>query len=276
MKNATSRVYSKMSGSTNEISKSQSTNLVKWKVAKIVIRQENSNNNCSISQVPFPWRKEYLNTKENQSSFYGPLILRKPLSSKSSFVESDPLKLQANAIEVHSKFNPVKNNVETRNQLIQEKPNSDYFQSSWISGKNTNTSDNTMEQEKVVKAEEEVNEYFSCLQWDDNYQSRGNTNKTNEDATKRGKSLDNRRGRESRNMERNKNKITKNNQNTESNPQLQTSIIEKNLVVSHSQSNMIGGWFIQPEKRTSKVEECKQSSSKTLQKVIFYSKQLSN
>lgn len=276
MKNATSRVYSKMSGSTNEISKSQSTNLVKWKVAKIVIRQENSNNNCSISQVPFPWRKEYLNTKENQSSFYGPLVLRKPLSSKSSFVESDPLKLQANAIEVHSKFNPVKNNVETRNQLIQEKPNSDYFQSSWISGKNTNTSDNTMEQEKVVKAEEEVNEYFSCLQWDDNYQSRGNTNKTNEDATKRGKSLDNRRGRESRNMERNKNKITKNNQNTESNPQLQTSIIEKNLVVSHSQSNMIGGWFIQPEKRTSKVEECKQSSSKTLQKVIFYSKQLPN
>lgn len=276
MKNATSRVYSKMSGSTNEISKSQSTNLVKWKVAKIVIRQENSNNNCSISQVPFPWRKEYLNTKENQSSFYGPLVLRKPLSSKSSFVESDPLKLQANAIEVHSKFNPVKNNVETRNQLIQEKPNSDYFQSSWISGKNTNTSDNTMEQEKVVKAEEEVNEYFSCLQWDDNYQSRGNTNKTNEDATKRGKSLDNRRGRESRNMERNKNKITKNNQNTESNPQLQTSIIEKNLVVSHSQSNMIGGWFIQPEKRTSKVEECKQSSSKTLQKVIFYLKQLPN
>lgn len=206
MKNATSRVYSKMAGSTADIPKSQSTNIVKCKVAKIVINADSSNTNqdsSSSNQVPFPCSKDYFNTKENNSSFYAPLVLRKPLSSKGSFVDSDQLKLQSNAIEVQSKFNPVKANVETRNQQIESNANADYFQGSWISGKNTNTSDNAVDQEKAVKAEGEANEYFSCFQSDTNYQSRKGTSKANDESNKRGKSVDNRRGRESRNMERN-------------------------------------------------------------------------
>ena len=188
MKNVTSRIYSKIPGTSAEFLKSQSSNLSKNRITKIVVNTELSGlnrNNSLNSQVPFPWSKEYLNLKENQS-LYGPLALRKPLSTKSSFVELDTSKLQINTIEIQSKFKQVRENVDTRNIFKDSHTNSDYFQGTWMSWKTTNTSENTAEPDKNFKAEGDINEYFSWLQCcNNNYQSRNNNQ--NEESLKRGK-----------------------------------------------------------------------------------------
>lgn len=109
------------------------------------------------SQVPFPNRKEYKAGKQEPYTTYGPLLTANPIMGKGSFIGPNCSKLPMKESDSMKMPNA---NIDTRNHLTSSLSNSNYYQCSGLSCRNTTVSDKNSEQEKVNRLEQEAQEYF--------------------------------------------------------------------------------------------------------------------
>eukprot|EP00344_Euplotes_crassus_P009521 CAMPEP_0197019500 /NCGR_PEP_ID=MMETSP1380-20130617/80737_1 /TAXON_ID=5936 /ORGANISM="Euplotes crassus, Strain CT5" /LENGTH=492 /DNA_ID=CAMNT_0042446935 /DNA_START=802 /DNA_END=2281 /DNA_ORIENTATION=+ len=143
-----------------------------------------------------PHAKKYQVFKKSERLNYGPLLSKNPASGKNSFIENNKMKLQV----TRDAQDPSRKKKETLNHIVsQESLNSNYFQRSGFSGQNTTASDKNSEQEKNQTKKEESNNYYSSINF---LGSNAGTNSQSTDVLKRGRSVEMRRGRASRNKER--------------------------------------------------------------------------
>jgi hypothetical protein len=188
LKYTTSRVMPKIYGPFDNSLKTKSNNLGRNKIMGIINLLETFDHTY-INEI---------HTKDNLAgcSSYGPLLNKKLNNHKGSFIEMNNDKLQMGGNEVtldHNEIN-IKDKI--------EKPtlSSNHKNGSGFSGQNTTGSDKASDQDRVLKLEQGASEYFVSLS-----KAKPNTlNTPVNDKYKRGQSYDNRRGRQSRNMERKK------------------------------------------------------------------------
>lgn len=207
LKNATNRVMPKVCGSSSNIVRhgQRSNNMMQKK-----LNLDNSgmasgqnfttfDNNVSIEinagrepPVPFPSRKQFNTRSSNKTNVYNSLNGDKASSIKNSFIESKVAKGSSGG-NPDSKFELSNQNQDTRNfgpQVVSS--------SQGLSNKNTTTSDmnSDVSNANFIMA----NSAYPTI----------SAKFDKKERVPRGKSVDTRRGRQSRNLERSQNKIEKN------------------------------------------------------------------
>lgn len=112
-------VMPKVCGNSSKIYKSSVGSIENDSITRILLKMEKNDASKAENQqtqVPFPSNSGF-KTLSSAHSLCIPLLLRKPVSNKNSFIEAESVKLQIGAYDAYLKLNSNRSSVETRNTL---------------------------------------------------------------------------------------------------------------------------------------------------------------